>query len=200
MYRKLIPSFSISPQHSDLLKNTNTTTSDNSASSSGQPNINEGASSVLSSLLSQVPLPTTGMSVIPSLQPSPSPKTITKTILPSPQPVLASIDAIILNNSSIDPNQNQRQNAFTSSTGIIYLQVKVLNVNADTVVNVTLAYDSTHDQIGPVQSSFKSLDSTRKYANFQFTKPTKGWPLGSYTVTVAVSGMSERQVHFTVTQ
>lgn len=63
-------------------------------------------------------------------------------------------------------------------------------------VSAALLHIDTGSTVGPVSNSIE--DNGDRISNFSFTKPTKGWPEGSYKITITLSSGQAKYVTFEV--
>lgn len=94
-------------------------------------------------------------------------------------------------------NTTTQKREFAANTPVIYTHVNLIpnTQNVPGKVAALLTYQQTGDQLGPVGVDINKVGE--QGADFTFSKPTKGWPKGKYTILIKF-GDSFQEYIFTV--
>jgi len=124
----------------------------------------------------------------------------TKTEEPSPaaeEVSGATVSKILINDAKgsegiVDANQD----SFSATTPEIFVSAYLSGSEVGSKVSAELTYLDTGDKVGPATNDLE--DGGDIISNFSFSKPTKGWPEGNYTIRVYLSTGASKSVNFSV--
>lgn len=109
----------------------------------------------------------------------------------------ATIEKVLINDEKssegvVDTNKNN----FSSDTPEIFVASYINGVEVGSKVSAELIYLDTGDKVGPATNDIEEGGDI--ISSFSFTKPTKGWPEGDYTIRVYLSTGESKTVNFSV--